>query len=221
MSTAPFASRRPLRRPSGSPSRRPSRPLVGISSAPSQGVRARQRGVIVFIALIALVVMMIAGVALLRSVDTGNLIAGNLAFRQRAVHSADAGVEVARQWLVTNATGTALYNDVPASGYYAEREDPTRWDTFFQNAAPPTTFTDAAGNKVTFVVHRLCSIAGDPSNPANVCATTLATGSMAPGNSKAAGRVSVNGTVQMFYRVTVQVVAPRNTVSFVQTVVAI
>jgi len=59
--------------------------------------RRGQRGIVIFIALIALVVMMIAGLALMRSVDTGNLIAGNLAFRQRAVHSADGGVEVARQ----------------------------------------------------------------------------------------------------------------------------
>jgi len=186
------------------------------------GCAARsQRGIVVFIALIALVVMMIAGLALMRSVDTGNLIAGNLAFRQRAVHSADGGVEVARQWLLANATGTTLYTDLPGNGYYAEREDPTTWAAFFTAAAPPTTYTDPAGNSVTWVVHRLCSIAGDPSNPLNSCATTLASGSAAPGNSKSAGRVSVSGNVQMFYRVTVQVLAPRNTAAYIQAVIAL
>lgn len=185
------------------------------------GPLRRQQGIIVFIALVALMVMMVAGIALMRSVDTGNMIAGNLAFRQRAVHSADAGVELARTWLVANNTGTVLYTDIAGGGYYAEREDPTTWGAFFQGAMPPTTFTDPAGNAVTYVIHRLCSIAGDPSNPANACASTVATGSYAAGNSKAAGRRSVNGTVQMFYRVTVQVVAPRNTVSYIQTVVAI
>jgi type IV pilus assembly protein PilX len=188
---------------------------------PAGLARRGQRGIVVFIALIALVVMMIAGLALMRSVDTGNLIAGNLAFRQRAVHSADGGVEVARQWLLANASGTTLYADIAASGYYAEREDPARWDAFFTATTPPTTYTDAAGNSVTWVVHRLCSIAGDPSNPANACATTVASGSFAPGNSKAAGRVSVNGNVQMFYRVTVQVLAPRNTAAYVQAVIAL
>jgi type IV pilus assembly protein PilX len=198
-------------------------PTVVISRGRSRwpGLPRRERGIIVFVALIALVVMMVAGIALMRSVDTGNLIAGNLAFRQRAVHSADAGVELARQWLVNNNTGTMLYADLAANGYYAEREDPTTWAAFFQGATPPTTFTDPAGNAVTYVIHRLCSIAGDPSNPANACATTVATGSFAAGNSKAAGRLSVNGTVQMFYRVTVQVVAPRKTVSYIQTVVAL
>jgi len=117
--------------------------------------------------------------------------------------------------------GTTLYADLPGNGYYAEREDPTSWSTFFQTAAPPTTYTDPAGNSVTYVVHRLCSIAGDPGNPANVCATTLASGSFAPGNSKSAGRVSVSGNVQMFYRVTVQVLAPRNTAAYIQAVIAL
>ena len=199
---------------------RPSHSIPARRSA-RRSVPQRQRGIIVFIALIALVVMLVAGIALIRSVDTGNLIAGNLAFRQRAVHSADAGVELARNYLMNNAVGTTLYSDAPGSGYYAEREDPTTWAAFFQNAAPPTTFTDPAGNKVTYVIHRLCSIAGDPSNPLNYCSTTVAQGAFAVGNSKAAGRPSVNGTNQMFYRVTVQVVAPRNTVSYVQTVVAL
>ena len=41
-----------------------------------------QQGVILFIALIVLVAMSLAGIALMRSVDTNVLIAGNLAFRQ-------------------------------------------------------------------------------------------------------------------------------------------
>ena len=41
-----------------------------------------QSGVVLFIALIVLVAMSLAGVALVRSVDTNLLIAGNLAFKQ-------------------------------------------------------------------------------------------------------------------------------------------
>ena len=52
-----------------------------------------QQGVVSFIALVALVVMSLAAVALIRSVDTATLIAGNLAFKQAATASADAGVE--------------------------------------------------------------------------------------------------------------------------------
>ena len=42
----------------------------------------KQRGVVLFIALIALVAMSLAAVALVRSVDTATIIAGNLAFKQ-------------------------------------------------------------------------------------------------------------------------------------------
>jgi Tfp pilus assembly protein PilX len=56
----------------------------------------RQRGAILFIALIVLVAMTLAGIALMRSVDTNVLIAGNLAFRQGATAAGDYGVEDAR-----------------------------------------------------------------------------------------------------------------------------
>lgn len=55
----------------------------------------KQRGVVLFLALIALLVMSLAAVALIRSVDTTTLIAGNLAFKQAATTSADAGIEAA------------------------------------------------------------------------------------------------------------------------------
>ena len=50
-----------------------------------------QRGVILLITLIILVAMTLAGIGMMRSVDTGNIIAGNLAFRQATVHASDAG----------------------------------------------------------------------------------------------------------------------------------
>jgi len=59
------------------------------------GYASRQRGVVLFFALIALVVMSLAAVALIRSVDTNTLIAGNLAFKQAATSSGDSGLEMA------------------------------------------------------------------------------------------------------------------------------
>lgn len=60
-----------------------------------------QHGLALFFALVALLIMSLAGVALVRSVDTATLIAGNLAFRRTAVASGDAGVEAAIDWLKT------------------------------------------------------------------------------------------------------------------------
>ena len=66
--------------------------------------RGYQRGVSLVIALIALVAMTLAGLALMRSVDTTNLISGNLAFRQSALNATDVGVETALVTLNTIVT---------------------------------------------------------------------------------------------------------------------
>ncbi|MEJ7807583.1 MAG: hypothetical protein WKG03_16870, partial [Telluria sp.] len=55
----------------------------------------RQRGVVLLMALIALVALTLAGLAMVRSVDTGNVIAGNMAFRQAAMQQVDVGIEAA------------------------------------------------------------------------------------------------------------------------------
>lgn len=59
----------------------------------------RQRGIVLFFALIALVAMSLAAVALIRSVDTATLVAGNLAFKQSTINSADIGIEAAASLL--------------------------------------------------------------------------------------------------------------------------
>lgn len=51
----------------------------------------RQQGVVLLIALIILVAMTLAGIGMMRSVDTGSVIAGNLAFQQATMHANDAG----------------------------------------------------------------------------------------------------------------------------------
>jgi Tfp pilus assembly protein PilX len=50
---------------------------------------ASERGVVLLVALIILVALTLAGVALIRSVDTANIIAGNLSFRESAVHAGE------------------------------------------------------------------------------------------------------------------------------------
>src|SRR3989304_2733091 len=54
-----------------------------------------QKGMVLFIALIVLVAMTLAGLALVRSVDTANVIAGNLAFQPSTLQAGDRGVEAA------------------------------------------------------------------------------------------------------------------------------
>src|SRR5471032_278355 len=84
------------------------------------GVR-RQRGVVLLIALIVLVAMTLAGIGMMRSIDAGTLVAGNIGFREAAVATADTGVEAARTWLLANST--SLNTDNTTAGYYSTRQD--------------------------------------------------------------------------------------------------
>ena len=64
--------------------------------------RTAQRGVSLLFALMALAAMLLAAVALVRSVDSGALVLGNLGFKQEATQAADRAAEVARAWLLTH-----------------------------------------------------------------------------------------------------------------------
>ena len=185
-----------------------------------------QRGVVLMIALIMLVAMTLGGVALIRSVYTSSLIAGNLAFQQATTYSADAGIETAIAWLETNNTGVLLHSNRYANGYAASRQDPASaqtWDAFWavlvaagQVATLPAA--DAAGNTVAYAIQRLCNEVGDPASGKG-CSTAPATIG-APGSSRGAGVVQILFNGQVYYRITTRVAGPRSSVGYVQAVVA-
>ncbi len=80
---------------------RNARPMTGSRMAVrNAGLQRRQRGVVLLITLIVLVAMMLAGIGMVRSVDTGNIIAGNVAFRQATLQAGDAGMQTAFNMLV-------------------------------------------------------------------------------------------------------------------------
>ena len=104
--------------------------------------RARQRGYMMMLVLIALVAMMISGIALVRSMDTNQLVAGNLAARNATIHSADLAVQQAVNWIQANATNGVLNADAPASGYYAEEQEPNWTAPGTWSACATCTTTD-------------------------------------------------------------------------------
>jgi len=189
---------------------------------------ARQRGAVLLVALIVLVIMTLAGIALMRSVSTSSVIAGNLAFQQAATHSADVGVESAVAFL-EGSTAAALRTSVLSGGgvrYLAYRQDPAAgqsWDDFWTNSIPAsaknTMAADAAGNTVSFVIHRLCNAEGVPITVAACSTSPVDTGSA--GNSKGGGVTALLAPPQIYYRITTRVSGPRNTLSYVQVVVAL
>jgi type IV pilus assembly protein PilX len=185
----------------------------------------RQQGVVLFIALIILVAMSLAGIALMRSVDTGTIIAGNLAFRQSTTYVADLGVEAARAWLRA-ATAADLEAHQEASGYYATWDSVDLLKTFAWTDAISVNvtgapFTPPTGYTVRYVIHRLCSETGDPATKPCV-KMSGAGGSGTSTGSKGAvsyGAYALAAPVPAVYRITVLVTGPRNARSFVQAVV--
>jgi type IV pilus assembly protein PilX len=193
-------------------------------------VPSRARGAVLFIALIVLVAMTLAGIAIMRSVDTATLIAGNIAFKQGTVASADDGVERAYQWLLTNRAALATTNN--GSGYTSNLQSPT-WTSAAAWTNSVTVGTDPAGNTISYLIHRLChcSDAGynDPcaASPTgqNQCAleNPVATAMPAPeqGDSFATGGAVYGADSKVYYRITVRSSGPRGTVSYIQAMVAV
>jgi type IV pilus assembly protein PilX len=204
---------------------------------PFERVRiVKQRGVVLIFALIALLAIMLAAVALIRSVDTSTMIAGNLAFKQAATTSGDAGTEAAMSWLATTqAANNAknIYKDAThafnvtnaAAGYYSNA-DPAL--SLFANAtwnaitAIPAV-TDSSGNSISYIIQRACRNGGvkmedadclfsgaiQDTNGQNIpLPQDICTGSGCP----------VAGQAPMI-RITSRVKGPKNTLSYVQAFV--
>lgn len=190
--------------------------------------QSTQAGVVLMLTLIVLVAMTLAAIALVRSSDTTNIIAGNLAFQQAATSSGDRGTEAAILWLENNNGGVFLHSDHNTSGdqfgYSAIRQDPAAgqsWESFWTAVLSSQSITlapDNAGNTVSYVIQRMCRFAGAPAAGAG-CAVSSAA-AVAVGNSQDAGTVVLQYSNQVFYRITSRIAGPRNTVSFVQTIVA-
>ena len=85
----------------------------------------KQRGVVLIIALIALAAMTLTGIALLRTIDTTVMAAGNMAFKQSSVLEAEVGFAATLSgtgFVAASGAGGvlgALNLNSPASGYYS------------------------------------------------------------------------------------------------------
>ncbi|PKO25704.1 MAG: hypothetical protein CVU35_02875 [Betaproteobacteria bacterium HGW-Betaproteobacteria-8] len=199
----------------------------------------RQRGVVLFIALIALLVMSLAAVALIRSVDTNTMIAGNLALRQSALTSSDRGAETAMNWLDAKALANLaeLDGNNVGEGYYAtyfptidangdgvtdDEDDRLFAKSLVDNNGVLDTADDGQGNKIEYIVQRMCLNPAPPANDAtNKCMLgkpETDTSSFAVKDAPEAGAI-VNTNQSPIYRVTVKVTGPKNTVSYTQTYV--
>ncbi len=204
------------------------KPFVG---RPAVQLPGAQRGVIVFIALIVLVAMTLAGIAVMRSSGSAVLTAGNLALRETATLAGDRGIEKAVDWLRTKGP-TFLQNTNGAEGYYSwwndqlpalttGEFDPILWgkDNWEKTDRAVLVETDAGGNTIRYVIHRLCSASGPADAPGTECVTLSDPTSGGSMRALEGGEKVLTAQTQVYYRITARVDGPKNTVSIVQATV--
>lgn len=205
---------------------------------------AAQRGVVLFVALIALVAMTLAGVALVRSVDTTTLAAGNMAFRKSATVAADTGIEAAITYLnglsayglnannlaqnyystFSSRPGANAAQSVPGTFATDIQGRPTTWnasfapifigEAAFAGTAPAIAL--ANGNTAVYAIQRLCvdNINTAADDRASKCVTDP------PPILHSGSGQGILTYPDIYYRVTIMVQGPRNTVSYVQAMLS-
>lgn len=183
---------------------------------------ARQRGVVLFIALIVLVAMSLAGLAMMRSVGTGALIADNLAFKQSTTSAADIGIEAAASALPTIISTSDDADMTSPYYYYATLTPADGGIASDSNGLPEVNWSnvpDVPNNlnyTIKYVIERLCTGALPVTDVQGNCVAGTPQGN----GSMKASAIKFTSATQVYYRVTVYVVGPRNTTSYVQAYIA-
>lgn len=173
----------------------------------------RQRGIVLFIALIAMVVLTLGAVALIRSVDTGTSAAANIAFRQASIAPVNEAIEEAINAILP-CRNAQCPNDIVGSRYFASLQPGEKPNgvpamlagTYAQVQSSYTLgyYTDpATGLEVRSIVERVCSDIG---------AATIGKCDMLPPKVSSAGTDNEQKGLTLpkipFYRVTVRVDLP-------------
>jgi Tfp pilus assembly protein PilX len=185
----------------------------------------RQRGVVLLYALVAMVLLMVSGLALVRGMGTSIAISGNFALRRDLLNEGEQGVVAAEAAFTTGALATAANRtSVNTAANYSPTTLPTDNngiplallnDTQFTGIGLATNdLTPESGVTVRYVIDRLC-VAGTTTPVYSDCAAYT-------GATKPRGDLRQNGAggpFQPVYRVTVRVTGPKNSMTFLQTTI--
>jgi type IV pilus assembly protein PilX len=197
--------------------------------------RPRQKGVVLLITLIMLVAMTLAAIALMRSVDTSNLVAGNMAFQQSSLNIADQGTEQAITYLYTVpnlSCDGSIPTNLCANGYKSYHqpnlEPPTAgvtWEKYWSSmvggpGVQPITGLPS-GYTGAFIIEAMCA---SPQRlnctTASVVATTTSPQGEDMGSTNRDFSNSTTTTTAYYYRITTRIAGPRNSVGYVQVIIA-
>ena len=193
--------------------------------------RRAQRGVIMIFTMIALVLMLIAVAAMVRTTGTSTSVIGNLAFRRDLTNRAEIAIAQAKTSL--NTTGFSYITNSTSAHYSATRLDspaggigvPTVLVSDSAYTAAGYTCIGGTGTVLTncvagsdgvvirWIIDRQC-VLGTGNFDISLCGYLTASKDTRGTNFLASRKP--NGANRALYRISVRVTGPRNNESYIQ-----
>lgn len=184
-----------------------------------------KNGIALPISLFVLMGVTLAAVALIRTGEFGITMAGDISHRSIVSANNDMVVATAINWL--HANRATLNNTNQSQGYFSSISqsviDYTREDSWINARVLPT---DDFGNTSSYLIYRMCNLPNTPYNGSfngvqNQCAIKESTQSSGTdGNSSGfQGFAFTSNSLQIYYRIIVRTVGPKNATSITETVI--
>jgi len=184
-----------------------------------------QRGIILPIAMLAVLVMLIASIGLIRSTDTSVQVAGKLAFKQDATNQAERARLKVKTLFESGALSSATdrESDQLAQNYYASIQpshdtglpnilmDKSTYDSQFSSNIADTS----AQITVRYIIERLCYDDGAVS--ITNCITSSLNADIGGDAINLGNQGKAQGSDTPVYRLSVRVTGPQNTNAFMQS----
>lgn len=192
---------------------------------PRRTAARTQAGAVLLLALVALAVLLVGGVALLRTMDSGLLQSGNLGFKRDLVNQAERGAAQAIALFTSGALASEASREshLPAQNYSATRlaSDSHGIPTLLLDDAAYSAagmqaadLTDSdTGVTLRYLIDRQCASTGD------FVATNCMTASNGADTAADDRYRKINPQTRPVYRISVRASGPRNTQAFFQTTV--
>ena len=209
--------------------------------------QARQSGVVLLFALIALVIMLVGSVAIMRSLNSSLFNVGNIAFKRDMSNQAERVIGLVLADMQAGgdlASSEARGDHLTENNYSAQILSTNRQgiplalldDDLFDGVGDLGNDIELEdqGLKIRYVVDRLCNSTGEDAvlGPANCVLSegaapaggnnfTMNSAEVSQNAAGAGGGGATGGKsavpLQVVYRVSIRVSGPRNTLSFFQT----
>lgn len=180
-----------------------------------------QRGIVLFVTLVAVLVLMIAGIALVRSFDSSSILSGNMAFKRDMVIQGERGMAYALQeldpggalssdttrqsnQLKYNYSATILASD--SNGIPQILSGKTTWNMTGSDINDTTSgVTNTGGIVIRYVIDRMCA-AGTTTESSASCVSLVP--NQPPTSTMEVNQANV--ATQTLYRISVRVTNTNN-----------